>query len=324
MKLAITSLTMLLLAASATTHAADDPAKDSTRSAEQRIQEAQKRLEEAAREIAELSGRAYVERMPDRLVFLGRNPNRAMLGIGIGDDRDKQSDEGVAVLSVSPGGPAANAGMKTGDVIVELNGKSLQGGKDDSPRAKLLAEMAKLSPGDEANVRYLRNGKAATVKIEVDRLPREAVRTKRIEIPNMDRFQDRARELETFRIFAEGRGPLGDMELVALTPKLGQYFGTDKGLLIVRAPDNKDIKLEDGDVLVDIDGRVPSDPGHAFRILRSYQPGEKLALNVLRQRKKVSVSVALPDRPERGRRAPPPARAPAAGPVPAPTLSPAV
>jgi S1-C subfamily serine protease len=324
MKLAIASLTTLLLAASATTHAADDPAKDSTRNAEQRIQEAQKRLEEAAREIAEFSGRAYLERMPDRLVFLGRNPNRAMLGIGVGDGRDKQSDDGVAVLSVSPGGPAANAGLKTGDVIVELNGKSLKGGKDDSPRAKLLAEMAKLSPGDEANVRYLRDGKAATAKIKVDRLPREEIRTRRFEIPDMDRRQDRAREFETFRILAEGRGPLGDMELVALTPKLGQYFGTDKGLLIVRAPDNKDIKLEDGDVLVDIDGRVPSDPGHAFRILRSYQPGEKLTLNVLRQRKKTAVTVTLPERSERGRRAPPPPRAPAAAPAPAPAPSPAV
>lgn len=321
MKFAIASLSALLLAASATTYAADEPAKD----AEKRLEEAHKRLEEAAREIAELSGRAGMEHMPDRMMFLGRNPNRVMLGIGIGDGRDKQSDDGVDVLSVSPGGPAAEAGIKAGDVIVELNGKSLKGDKDNSPRAKLLAEMGKLSPGDDATVRYLRDGKAATAKIKVERLAREDIRMRRIEIPDMDHLRDRAREFEAFRIFGEGRGPLGDLELVALTPKLGQYFGTDKGLLIVRAPDDKDIKLEDGDVLLDIDGRAPSDPGHAFRILRSYQPGEKLTLNVLRQRKKSAVTVTLPERQERGRRVPPPPPgAPAVAPMPPPAPSPGV
>lgn len=314
MKTAIVSLSALLLAASATTFAADEPAAD----AEKRLEEAQKRLEDAAREIAELSGRASMAHLPDRMVFLGRNPNRAALGIVIGSGSDKQSDEGVAVLSVSPGGPAADAGIKAGDVIVELNGKSLKGDKDDSPREKLLTEMGKLSPGDEATVRYLRDGKSATTKIKVERLARDEIRMRRFELPDMDHLRDR-RDLETFRVFAGPRGPLGDLELVALTPKLGQYFGTDKGLLIVRAPNDKDIKLEDGDVLLDIDGRAPSDPGHAFRILRSYQPGEKLTLNVLRQRKKVSVPVTLPDRPERSRRAPPPPapRAPAPAPSPA-------
>lgn len=308
MKFALVSLSALLLAAGATTYAADEPVKD----AEKRLEEAHKRLEDAAREIAELSGRAAMAHMPDRMMFLGRNPNRAMLGIGIGEGgRDTQSDDGVAVLSVSPGGPAAEAGIKAGDVIVELNGKSLKGDKDNSPRAKLLAEMGKLSPGDEATVRYLRDGKAATAKIKVDRLAREEIRMRRIEIPDMDHLRDRTREFETFRIFAEGRGPLGDLELVALTPKLGQYFGTDKGLLIVRAPNDKDFKLEDGDVLLDIDGRVPSDPGHAFRILRSYQPGEKLTLNVLRQRKKAAVTVTLPERERRGNRVPRPADVPA-------------
>lgn len=282
----------------------------STKEAQQRLAEAQKRLEQAAREIAELSGRAAAHGITDRMVLLGRNPNRAMLGIGIGDGRENKSDEGVEILSVSPGGPAADAGLKAGDVIVELKGKSLKAEKDTTPHAKLLAEMGKLSPGDEVNVRYLRDGKSATAKVKVNRLPREEIHVRRFEIPEMDHLRDRVREFERLNIFV-GSQTLGDMELVALTPKLGQYFGTDKGLLIVRAPDDKDIKLEDGDVLLDIDGRVPSDPGHAFRILRSYQPGEKLTLNVLRQRKKVSVPVSLPERERRGNRAPRPAAVPA-------------
>ena len=74
------------------------------------------------------------------------------------------------------------------------------------------------------------------------------------------------------------------------------------GLLVVRAPNESGYQLQEGDVLMGIDGRVPESPGHAFRILRSYQPGEKLKLDVLRSRKRMEVSVTVPrDRPMRRR-----------------------
>jgi hypothetical protein len=76
---------------------------------------------------------------------------------------------------------------------------------------------------------------------------------------------------------------------------LGQYFGTDKGLLVVRAPDDSRLKLEEGDVLLDIDGRTPSSPSHALRILSSYQGGEKLRLNVMRAKKKQSFEITVPE-----------------------------
>ena len=57
-----------------------------------------------------------------------------------------------------------------------------------------------------------------------------------------------------------------DMELVTLTPKLGRYFGTDKGVLVVRAPSSAEFKLEEGDVIVDIDGRAPQNGAHAMRL----------------------------------------------------------
>jgi len=57
------------------------------------------------------------------------------------------------------------------------------------------------------------------------------------------------------------------------------------------------LKLEDGDVIQAIDGRKPTDGGHALRILRSYKSGEKLNMQVLRQRKTLTVAVVMPDRP---------------------------
>jgi hypothetical protein len=96
-------------------------------------------------------------------------------------------------------------------------------------------------------------------------------------------------------VFMRGEGVFGSAELVPMTPKLGQYFGTDTGLLVVRAPDDSRLKLEDGDVIVDIDGRTPSSPSHALRILSSYQPGEKLKLNILRTKKRMSFDITVPE-----------------------------
>ena len=45
-----------------------------------------------------------------------------------------------------------------------------------------------------------------------------------------------------------------DMELATISPQLGSYFGTDKGVLVVRAPTDGALKLEDGDVILAIDG----------------------------------------------------------------------
>src|SRR5262249_13809870 len=89
-------------------------------------------------------------------------------------------------------------------------------------------------------------------------------------------------------------GPLGEMELATLTPQLGRYFGTDKGVLVVRAP--KDFRLEDGDVILSIEGRVPSSGSHAAGILGSYQPGEKISMKVMRQQKTINVETTLPER----------------------------
>jgi hypothetical protein len=53
--------------------------------------------------------------------------------------------------------------------------------------------------------------------------------------------------------------------------------------------------LEEGDVILSIGGRTPENTRHAFRILGSYQPGEKVKIQVLRQRKHLALDVQMPD-----------------------------
>ena len=91
------------------------------------------------------------------------------------------------------------------------------------------------------------------------------------------------------------RGGWGDMELVELSERLGRYFGTDKGLLVVKAPDNEAFKLQDGDVIRGIDGREPTSVRHAMRILGSYQAGESLRIEIMRDKRQHTLAIDMPD-----------------------------
>lgn len=88
----------------------------------------------------------------------------------------------------------------------------------------------------------------------------------------------------------------GGIELVSISKRLGEYFGTDKGLLVVSTPEDDKFKLQDGDVILAIGGREPDSPAHAMRILGSYQAGEKVTLEVMRKRKQQSVEIEIPER----------------------------
>jgi S1-C subfamily serine protease len=63
----------------------------------------------------------------------------------------------------------------------------------------------------------------------------------------------------------------------------------------VRAGANSAFKLQDGDVILAIDGREPTSAQHAGRILRSYGDGEKLKLRVQRDRKAQDIEITMPN-----------------------------
>ena len=89
-------------------------------------------------------------------------------------------------------------------------------------------------------------------------------------------------------------GAWNDVELVSLTPALGEYFGVSEGLLVVRAGRAAELGFRDGDVIIDLAGRKPQSPEHALRILASFEPGESLQAAIMRQRRRESLAIRVP------------------------------
>jgi len=72
---------------------------------------------------------------------------------------------GALVGDVTPKGPADKAGLKSGDLLVEFNGKPVT----DSRHLEL--QVARTSPGQTVPVKILRDGTAKTLEVTVKALP---------------------------------------------------------------------------------------------------------------------------------------------------------
>ncbi len=309
----IMGLTLALLCAGATlAKPAPAPAAAQTDAAAEAATEAaiEQRMRELSRELADLERKLGRDRrvqiIEDRQVAM----NRAMLGINVDDAASTKGGDGVVVAAVTPNGPAGKAGLKSGDLIVAIDGKPLKAKGDDSPFDQLREVMAGKDPGTAAKLKVRRDGKDLEVSVKTESYAprafafrsgpgRDGARFEMLvppmppmgPMPSLAPLAELAPGMARFRYFAR---EWGDLEMVSLSPKLGEYFGAKEGVLVVHAPDQKSLPLQDGDVVLRIGERKPANPEQVMRILRSYDGGEKLKVEVLRNRKPLTLELEVP------------------------------
>jgi len=265
---------------------------------ERRLAAAEKQMAEAARVIAEITK----ERLP-RIAEIETRfalASKPRLGVTIESTDKSGAVEGVTILGVSPGSAAADAGLRSGDTLTAVNDENLSAGSCKEANMRLFDFMKGVEDGDVLTVEYLREGKTGAVEVEPRIVPDSAFvwmsedGPRSLKVPAMPVAPETVERFKMEFGFPWAGSGLGDLELVELNDGLGHYFGTDTGLLVVSAPKSDAFELRDGDVIQTIDGREPKDVRHALRILSSYQPGEKLQLGIMRDKKKVTVDVEMP------------------------------
>ena len=95
---------------------------------------------------------------PDRPVFA---PAGSGVYLGVGGDQEHKRPTGFPVGNVIPGSPAELAGIKRGDVIVELNEQKLATALD------LSLSLTEFSPGDEIELKIRRGITTVDVKVKL-------------------------------------------------------------------------------------------------------------------------------------------------------------
>ena len=265
---------------------------------QRKLEEAERRMAEAARTIAELTS----ERLPKMREYEKQieymSNGRPRLGVNIGETPDGEPVEGVKIVGVTPGSAADEAGLRSGDIVTSINGESMSAATSAEANRLVLDFMAGVEEGDVLELEYLRDGKVGTVEVEPRPVEMSAwafSAPKDFRMPEIHVAPELAEKyVQSFR-FAWPGNVWADMELVELSEGLGKYFGADGGVLVVSAPADDALQLEDGDVILGIDGREPTSVRHALRILGSYQAGESVEIEIMRDKRKRTLKIDVPD-----------------------------
>jgi C-terminal processing protease CtpA/Prc len=262
-----------------------------------------------------VAGGQEPRRPPSPRGMLAFSGNRGRIGVLVKTDADPQNDKiGARIEAVTPGGPAEKVGLKAGDIVTRFQGTALGGAAADDddesgPGMKLIELARALDPGDTVQVEYRRGADTRRATIVADEVEWQGITS--FETPDFQ-FKTPMPDFD----FGPGDHfewmigrPWGGIELVSLNPDLGEYFGAREGVLVVRAAEDSSLPLKGGDVILAIGGRKPTSPSHAMRILRSYDVGETVTIDVQRKQRRSTLTWKVPEQKrERYRITPTPRR----------------
>lgn len=167
--------------------------------------------------------------------------------------------QGVLIGDVVEGGPADNADLRSGDIVLEINGRPL---KDAN---HLRHTVAAITPGEQARLKVFRNGKEITVKVEIGRL------------------QAAAQVARGGAVNSE----LG-MTVRNLTPELAARFGLKadvRGALVASvSPDGSAAAagIRPGDLVVSINSHAVENAADFRRVMKDVDPSEGIRMQLMR------------------------------------------
>jgi hypothetical protein len=237
------------------------------------------------------------------------NTNRGKMGITVSTRPEATDSVGALVEAVSPGSPAFKTGVQSGDIITRFNGRSvlqlMREGRKASPGLALIDVTAPMAAGDTARLEYRRGSSRRTANIVLapvsDFEPGQFGPT----LGNEPFFTDRWDQVIPSGEGLPGEGgprlflpfrTVSQLELAPMNAGLGQYFGVTTGVLVINAPEGTPLNLKSGDVVTLVDGRRVSNPSQFFRVLFSYEPGEQFRFEIVRMKRRETVTGSLAER----------------------------
>lgn len=165
---------------------------------------------------------------------------------GISESLGIPKNQGELLRSVEPTGPAGKAGLKAGDVILRVNGNTV------NPDQTLSYLIANVPPGSTAKLDVIRQGKPLSLNVAVATRPSEDQLAAIAGADSGDGLPDDD-DATTTKAPAATLG----LNLVPLTPQIARSIGVDatvKGLVVASVDQSTDAgqKLKRGDVIQSI------------------------------------------------------------------------
>ena len=226
----------------------------------------------------------------------------AYLGVRLEDVDEERAEEaglgseyGVYLAEVTEDGPAAEAGLRSGDVLVAWNGERIES-------AAQLQRLVRETPaGRTVDLTAVREGSEREVTVELgDRA--DAMGGLRVFTVPRQRAtlggrlrESRRTPRPDVRVRVFGAGPRLGVSVQSLSDQLAEYFGVDGGMLVFSVSEDSPAEaagIRAGDVIIEVDGDPVDDHGDISRILADREAGP-VDVRVVREGEERTLSVEL-------------------------------
>jgi serine protease Do len=212
-----------------------------------------------------------------------------------------KEEKGVEITMVDQDAPAGKAGLKEHDVILTMNGTSVESA------AQLRRMIHETPAGRVVTFGLSRDGQLMTVKVQLGDKEKEygmGPKAKEFhfempEIPPMPEI-----DIPSFNMVVVTSSPRSGLTVENITPQLGEFFGVKNGNGVLVRAVAKGSRAEKagfhaGDVIVKINDQPVHDTSDFTHAVRS-RNGNSASVGVVRDKKEQNISLPLPDRRESG------------------------
>lgn len=185
-----------------------------------------------------------------------------------------QQPIGALVAQVEPNSPAAKAGFKSGDIILDFNGHPVKRSGDLPP---LVGSTA---VGSVVPVEILRNGKHMTLRVKIGHLT-----------------EQQAKKLGEPSHGATGHGRLG-ISVEAIPHDQLKALGLNHEAVVIKAINPNGVAaqsgLQIGDIILDFNQQRITSTAQLDRLVREAPVGKPIPVLILRDRTPLFTAITLP------------------------------
>lgn len=231
------------------------------------------------------------------------------LGVGVSEVSAEKvkslklpEERGALLGKIVPDSPAAKAGLKENDVVLELNGQRIEGTE------QFRRMIHEIPAGRAANLAVWRDGRSQNLKVTVGkqesgnmRVFADGPKSFAFKMPTLPEMPEMSGldHLRTFGMVSPGR-PLLGIDAENLKGDFGNFFGAPEGEgVLVRgvfanSPASK-AGLKVGDVITSLNGDRIRNASELREKLLTHHEEKNIQLGVLRNKSELKLSVELPE-----------------------------
>jgi serine protease Do len=234
----------------------------------------------------------------------------AYLGVDIADvTSDRLSalklskEQGVEVTMVDQDAPAGKAGIKEHDVILTMNGSTIESG------AQLRRMIHETPAGRMVTFGISRDGQPLTIKAQLGERGRfvagKSSKPFHFEMPSMPAMPNLPDMDIPVSVVVVHSALRSGLMVENLTPQLGDFFGAKDGHGVLVRSVEKGSRADKagfraGDVIVRVDKDPVHDSSDFSHSLQSHRGGGPVTMGIIRDKREQTITLSLPERRQSG------------------------